>query len=91
MQADLQDIQKATVLAFKYALDAPELLKGEASRSAFINFTNAVAAAHPIDRYEMSAFGSQCPDESGFKLLLKNLQAGISSKILILKASAVYL
>lgn len=50
LQADLQDIEKATLLAFKYALDAPELLKGEDSRSAFVNFTEVVAAAHPIDR-----------------------------------------
>lgn len=46
-QVEFQDLEKATVLAFRYALDSPELLKGVQSRQAFANFTSAVASAHP--------------------------------------------
>ena len=50
-QADLQDLEKATTLAFKYALETPELLKGRESRQAFKDFTDVVAIAHPVERY----------------------------------------
>lgn len=55
IQADYQDLEKATVLAFKYALETPELLKGLESREAFQNFTDLVALAHPVDRYRSVA------------------------------------
>ncbi len=47
---DVVDLEKATVLAFKYALEGSELLKGAESRQAFLDFLGLVAAAHPIDR-----------------------------------------
>ena len=50
LQADSQDIEKATQLAFKYALESPELLKGSDSRAAFKSFLEVVAQAHPIER-----------------------------------------
>lgn len=60
-QADPQDLEKATELAFKYALESSELLKGEESRQAFKDFLDLVAAAHPINR---------CPLPLPFSLLI---------------------
>ena len=37
------------MLAFKYAQDSTELLKGLESRQAFKDFVDVIAAAHPAD------------------------------------------
>lgn len=51
LQADPQDLDKATRLAFRYALGSPELLRGAGPRRAFVDFVALVAQAHPIDRH----------------------------------------
>ena len=53
-QADPKDLEKATSLALKYALESTELLKGQESRQAFKDFVDLVAGAHPIDRSPLS-------------------------------------
>lgn len=50
---DLQDVESATILAFKYMLDGSELLKGDASRHAFAHFVHLVSTNHPVERWAL--------------------------------------
>lgn len=46
-QADLRDVESATVLAFQYIVSSPHLMKGVQSRQALKDFADLTASAHP--------------------------------------------
>ena len=51
VQMDVRDVEIATISTFKYMLDSSELLKGDASRHAFLNFVHIISISHPVDRW----------------------------------------
>ena len=50
-QADMHDVQLATVATFRHILEADELLQGLERRQALKDWVDLLAVSHPLDRY----------------------------------------
>ncbi len=50
LQADLNDIESSTILAFRYIADIGSGLEGLEKRQALKDWVDLLAASHPLDR-----------------------------------------
>lgn len=51
VQADMHDVQLATVGTFRHIFETDELLQGLERRQALKDWVDLLAASHPLDRY----------------------------------------
>lgn len=61
VQADMHDVQLATVGTFRHIFETDELLQGLERRQALKDWVDLLAASHPLDRYSRWVSKALCP------------------------------